>query len=395
MLQETLQKQIEAVIEKGVCNQQIAGACVGVYQHQQPVVEFAGGYADREVGKPMELNTMFRIFSMTKPVTAVAVMHLWEQGKLDLNDSLWWYFPQFKDTVVETNSGIEPLKRDIKLYDLLNMTSGIPYPDWQNPSQKKMAGFFDEINARLHTSNPVSTMEFCERVGKDIPLMFQPGEQWAYGASADILGGVIEKAADMPFADYLQQTIFDPLQMQDTGFYVPEEKQHRFAQLYTWDTENGGIRVEPDPHLGMNDYLTKPAFSSGGAGLISTLHDYAEFANMLAGRGVHQKSGVRILGEYTHRYLTTPQLTAGQMQTFTWDYLQGYSYGNLMRILQKPEVVHTNAAPGEYGWDGWTGTYLAIDPNSESVLIYMIQNCGAGHSDIIRRLRAMTFGAAR
>lgn len=145
------------------------------------------------------------------------------------------------------------------------------------------------------------------RVGKDVPLLFQPGTRWSYGASADILGAVLERVSDLPLDELFRKLIFTPLGMKDTDFYVPEEKRPRLAQLYAWG-ENG-LQIEPDPHLGMTDYRKRPAFFSGGAGLISTLSDYAQFANALAGKGLHKASGTRLFGEGTWRYLTTPQLS--------------------------------------------------------------------------------------
>lgn len=131
------------------------------------------------------------------------------------------------------------------------------------------------------------------RVGKDVPLLFQPGTRWSYGASADILGAVLERVSDLPLDELFRKLIFTPLGMKDTDFYVPEEKRPRLAQLYAWG-ENG-LQIEPDPHLGMTDYRKRPAFFSGGAGLISTLSDYAQFANALAGKGLHKASGTRLL----------------------------------------------------------------------------------------------------
>lgn len=389
---EQMQAEITRIVENGVEYSMLPGACVGVYQSGKPLYEAAIGKADRERDLPMKKDTLFRMFSMTKPVTATAVMQLWEHGKLNLCNPLSWYFPEYKNMLVDTGNGLVPAEREITIQDLLNMTSGIPYPDCWSESQKQMAQFYDEINERLGSDKPVSTEEFCRRAG-GVPLMFQPGEKWAYGASADILGGVVEAVSGMSFDEYLRENIFQPLGMEDTDFYVPEEKRSRFAQLYTWDNENGGIRVEPDPHLGMNDYLTKPAFISGGAGLISTLSDYAAFANTLACGGRNPGLGVRLIGERTWKYMQSPQLTPKQKESVEWESLIGHSYGNLMRVLESPNDFCTNAPAGEFGWDGWTGTYMTVCPEHELAIVYLIQNCGAGISDIIRKIRTIAYGA--
>jgi CubicO group peptidase (beta-lactamase class C family) len=391
-MRRSLNERLQSVLERGIAEQKITGACVGIYQNQQAVLTGAIGFADREQQIPMREDSLFRIFSMTKPVTAVATMMLWEQGKLDLDDPIWWYLPTFREKQVDIEGTLVPAKREILIQDLLNMTSGIPYPDCWTLSQKKMGAFYDEINQRLDSDHPVDTQEFALRVGKDVPLMFHPGERWAYGASADVLGAVLECVSGKPLDELYRELIFEPLGMVDTDFYVPAEKRSRLAQLYIWDGEANGLKIEPDPHLGMTDYRKRPVFFSGGAGLISTLQDYAQFANMLAGKGYHEASGTRLLGENTWRYLTTPQLTAAQRATMDWQQLKGYSYGNLVRVLTDPVEGMTNVPKGEFGWDGWTGPYFCVSPEDSTVLIYLIQTCNGSTSDLVKKLRAVTFG---
>ncbi len=389
---EQLTADLVDVIENGIKDSKLTGAVLGVYIEGKPVFEQAIGLSDREKGIPMTKDTIFRMFSMTKPVTAMAAMQLWERGKLDLTDPLFWYFPEYKDMQALEGEKLAAANRHILIKDLLNMTSGIPYPDMWNQSQKSAALVYDEINSRLAGTNPMSTQEFCSKLGS-VPLMFQPGERWDYGASADILGGVIEKASDMPLDEYYKKYIFQPLEMKDTDFWVCAEKRNRFAQLYAWDNEKGGLRIEPAPHLGMNDYLTKPAFISGGAGLVSTVSDYAAFANVLANGGTHPQTGVRLIGENTWNYMRTPQLTESQQQTVLWDSLKGHSYGNLMRVLISHNEYVTNAPSGEFGWDGWTGTYMTVCPEKKLSIVYLIQNCGAGINDVVRKVRNIVYGA--
>ncbi len=386
-------ERVESILARGIQEKKIPGACVSISKKQEELVHMAYGMADRERKIPMQTDALFRIFSMTKPVTAVATMMLWEQGKLELSDPVWWYIPTFRNKQVDENGTLVPAQRDILIQDLLNMTSGIPYPDCWNLSQKKMGTLFAEIDKRNSTDRPISTQEFAARVGNDVPLMFQPGAQWFYGASADVLGAVLERVSDMPLDELYRNLIFQPLDMNDTDFYVPEKKRTRLTQLYIWDDKQNDLRVEPDPHLGMTDYRKKPAFFSGGAGLISTLHDYVQFANMLAGKGTHRKQGVQLLSEHTWRYLTTPQLNIAQKKSIEWPQLAGYSYGNLMRILESPQASMSNAPIGEFGWDGWTGPYFCISPeDDETVLVYLIQVCNGSTSDVMRRLRTTAFG---
>lgn len=182
----------------------------------------------------MQPDTLFRMSSMTKPITAAATMMLWEQGKLELTDPVSWYISTFRNQMVDAAGKLVPAERELILQDLLNMTSGIPYPDCHTLSQKKMGAFYDEINTRLSTDHPVDTQEFAMRVGKDVPLLFQPGTRWSYGASADILGAVLEHISDLPLDELFRKLIFTPLGMKDTDFYVPKEKRPRLAQLYAW-----------------------------------------------------------------------------------------------------------------------------------------------------------------
>ncbi|MCD7959657.1 MAG: beta-lactamase family protein [Ruminococcus sp.] len=388
-----LQTRIENILERGVRENKIPGACVSISRGQKELVYMAYDMADKERKIPMQTDSLFRIFSMTKPVTAVATMMLWEQGVLQLDDPISWYIPSFQKKQVDHNGTLVPANREILIQDLLNMTSGIPYPDCWSLSQKAMGAFYDEINNRWQTEHPVTTQEFASRVGSDVPLLFQPGEKWFYGASADILGAVLERAADKPLDALFREMIFEPLDMQDTDFYIPKEKQSRLAQLYIWDNQKNDLRVEPDPHLGMTDYRKKPAFFSGGAGLVSTLRDYTNFSNMLAGKGQLRKSGVRLISEHTWRYLTSPQLTSTQKKSIDWPQLSGYSYGNLLRVLEEPQVFFTNAPKGEFGWDGWTGPYFCVSPcDDETVMVYLIQVCDGSTSDIMRRLRTAAFG---
>lgn len=389
---EQLETRIAQIISHGIRSGEIPGACVGVGQKQERLLWKAYGERDKEQHLPMEMDTLFRAFSLTKPVTAVVTMQLWEQGKLDLRDPVWWYLPSFREKWVDEGGTLVPAKREIWIQDLLNMTSGIPYPDCNNLAQRTMATLYDAIHDRLATAHPMDTQEYAHRVGEEVPLLFQPGARWSYGASADILGAVLERVCDMPLGELFRKRVFEPLGMVDTDFYIPSAKRYRLAQLYAWDGTKNRLVVEPDPHLGMTDYRARPAFFSAGAGLVTTPADYMQFADMLAGRGLHRASGTRLMGENTWRYLTTPQLTAVQKQGIDWPQLVGYTYGNLLRILDDPVAGMTNVPVGEFGWDGWTGPYVCISPSDESVLLYMIQVCGGSTSGLVRRLRAAVYG---
>ena len=175
--QSLLEQRAERIVEKGIRENKIAGACVAVLHDQEQLLFRAYGMADKERQIPMRTDSIFRMFSMTKPVTAVVTMQLLEDGLLELSDPVSWYIPSFREKMVDADGKLVPANREIRIQDLLNMTSGIPYPDQWSVSQKKMGAFYDEINRRNDTAHPVDTQEFARRVGEDVPLMFQPGEK--------------------------------------------------------------------------------------------------------------------------------------------------------------------------------------------------------------------------
>ena len=210
-----------------------------------------------------------------------------------------------------------------------------------------------------------------------------------YGFSADILGAVIEVVSGMKFGEFLQKELFEPLEMVDTGFYVPKEKEHRWAQYY--DVTGEGKFV---PHVGnhLGEYCGEDvAFESGGAGLVSTLDDYMHFATMMVNRGEYK--GKRILGRKTVEFMTENHLSQEQLAPFNWYSTVGYGYGCLMRILIDQGKAGTNSSLGEHGWDGWTGNYVTMNPKEDLVLLYFIQRCGAGMTPVVRKLRMATYAA--
>ena len=245
-----------------------------------------------------------------------------------------------------------------------------------------------ELIRRREQGEKVDTQEYVRQLAT-VPLCFQPGERWMYGYSADILGGVIEAVSGRRFGQFLKEELFDPLGMTDTGFFVPEDKLGRFAQYYDW-TEQDGLKVHVGSHLG-EYYGEDVAFESGGAGLVSTLDDYRRFASMLVHKGEHE--GRRILGRKTVEFMAQNRLSSGQRETLNWDSVRGYGYGCLMRVLMDQGAAGYNGSLGEFGWDGWTGNYVAMDFSEELVFLYFIQRCGAGATPLVRKLKTVTYGA--
>lgn len=349
------------------------------------------GMADKARGVSVSDNTIYRLYSMTKPVTAVAAMILYDRGLIDLNDSVCWYLDGFSNQMVETKDGIVPANREVKIIDLLTMTAGLMYPDRNiNPSGDKMADLFDEYYRRAFSGNGTySTVEMCNEMGK-IPLFAQPGTCWNYSVCADVLGAVVEVVSKKRYGDFLKSEIFTPLRMTDTDFFVPEEKRDRFAEIYIRG-EDGKLAPCDWQHLGLvYKYTKRPEFEIGGAGLVSTVNDYERFAQMLLNGGEY--NGVRIISRKAAQLITHNIITEQQMQTYNWDSCIGYGYGGLMRTLLHPEIT-TVGCKGEYGWDGWTGNYFCNDPENNLTFMYFIQVCGGNGIRPIRTLKQAMYAA--
>ncbi len=381
---------LKPVIQQEIDAGAIAGAAIRVIHENETVYQETLGYADREKGLLMAGDTIYRIFSMSKPITAAAIMILFERGQLQLLAPVSDYLEGFRKQKVWTEQGLIDTVREVTLQDLLNMTSGVVYPDAGFPVGRMMGELYNQVDQEVKSGKPVSTHDFCNRIGK-IPLEFQPGERWRYGASADILGAVIEVVSGKKLSTFLKEELFEPLGMVDTGFYVPKEKLNRFAANYQYNPVTGKLEVFKDRFLCVEDCYEPPLFESAGAGLFSTVEDYSRFALMLANGGTY--GGVRILGHKTVEYLSSPQLTKEQASTYNWDTQYGYSYGNLMRSLVDPVRGVTNGSIGEFGWDGWTGNYFFIDPKEKLVMVYMIQRCDGGNPGLIRKLRQIIYSS--
>lgn len=383
---ETMDKLIQAEIDKGFIN----GGSALVMQDGKELYFNALGYADKEKGIPMKRDTIIRLFSMSKPITAAATMILAERGDIDLWDPVSKYLPCFANQKVWGWDGkLAPVQRDSTIWDMLNMTSGIPYPDMNHEPGRQMNTLFHELIERRRNGERVDTQECLRRIA-EIPLCFQPGEKWMYGLSADVLGGVIEAVSGMTYGEFLKKELFEPLEMKDTGFFVPEGKQDRFAQIYQWDEKDSVLVPFEDSHLG-EYYGEDVAFESGGAGMVSTLDDYSHFATMMAKKGVY--NGKRILGEKTVEFMAQDRLSVEQKQDFIWDSVKGYGYGCLMRVLVDQGAAGTVAPLGEFGWDGWTGNYVVFDPKDNMFLLFFIQRCAAGTTPVVRKLRMATYAS--
>ena len=375
------QETVEWILREAVSRQEAAGICALIRLNDEEPFFACAGYADIKSGKPVTRDSIFRLYSQTKPVTAAAVMLLMQRGVIDLNEPVSKYLPGFIGQRALEGDQLVPVQREVTLYDLLNMTAGLSYPG-DDPAGRYAAKVFDDNQRAMDNGGPgMDTVAFANALGR-LPLAFQPGREFRYSTCADVLGAVVEVASGRPFADFLREELFRPLGMTDTDFYVPASKSDRLVTAYT-RTENGLIPWTTT-HLNCGRYDRMPAFASGGAGLVSTLDDYMRFATMLLHRG--EFDGHRILFPAIVRYMTQPQLSEAQSATY-WDSLTGYSYGRLMRVGVQPGQGKTLIRKGEYGWDGWLGTYFANFPRQRMTLLVMENTTDTGTSTAVRKIR--------
>lgn len=381
-----LSNKLKQELIRAVERQETAGANILILKDGKEAAYAQAGYADLEERKPFERDTITRLYSMTKPITSAAAMVLIERGLLDPGASVEEFLPGFRNARVAGKEGLTPVHRPVRIQELLQMTSGLVYGgDVSNASYLETEKLFEEIKEKLFKEEALTTGEIANRLGQ-IPLAFQPGSAWQYGTSADVLGAVIEVISGKRYGEFLQETFFEPLEMQDTAFYVPQEKQHRLSKVYEKTAE--GLILYTENHLGiMNSMEKQPAFESGGAGLASTMEDYSHFAAMLLAGGTYK--GKEILKPQTVRYMTRAELLPWQQEVFdhNWDSLGGYTYGNLMRVAKEPGKTFFMATAGEYGWDGWLGDYFSNSPKNGITMLVSQQLRDAGTTSLTRRLK--------
>lgn len=384
-----LTDRLQRVMEEAVEDCTVAGVNLLVEKDGKEICYCEAGLADRENEKPMRRNTILRLYSQSKPVTAAAAMILMERGMLDLCQPVSEFLPAFAGQQVACETGARMPKRPVMVADLLGMTSGLVYPGEETRAGRQAGAVFEQACDRLYGDRPMTTLELVNGLAGGL-LEFDPGSSWQYGTSADVLGAVIEVVSGMKFSEFLKKEIFDPLGMEDTAFWVPKQKQDRLARVYeTVDREDGRrdmIRYEGCNLAIRNDMAAEPGFESGGAGLASTLDDYMRFARMLLQGG--ELGSVRILQPKTVQYMTGGQLTEMPQKAFdNWVGLEGFSYANLMRVCKNPAQARMIASAGEYGWDGWLGAYFANFPGENMTILMGAQKKDSGTFTLTRKVR--------
>ena len=354
---KAVDQKMEELIKEG----RLAGGIV-VIGRKGKVAHFGTyGKRDLENDLPVEKDTIFRIYSMTKAITSVAALMLKEEGKLSLDDPLSKYFPSLKAMKVLDKDELVEVESEATVADLLRHTSGLTYgrtPHKEINQAHKNAGILDREKKVVPMMNGI---------GK-VPLLFQPGSDWVYGCSTDVLGGVVEVASGMPLDQFLQERIFKPLKMADTGFYVPAHKADRFAANYNY--KDGKLTLKDDPKT--SRYLENPAFKSGGGGLCSTASDYMRFLLMIENGG--RLDGAKLLKKKSVKLMTTNQVAekAGWV-TFGNQIREGVGYGYGFSVRMKMSDWDPDRRVGEYGWGGAASTHYWISPKDNLIVLTLEQ----------------------
>ena len=382
---------------KYISSGKLAGTIVAIYRKGELAHWSVQGQRDRERGKPMQDDTIFRIYSMTKPIASVALMQLYEQGLVQLDDPAERYIPAWKNLRVY-QAGVYPsfqtvpCERPMTVRDLLSHQSGLTYG---HDLQTNVDAAYRQVG--IGRDACPSLEEMARRLA-ELPLEFSPGTHWHYSHSTDVVGYLVQIISGRPLDTYLQEQIFDPLGMVDTGFRVRPEQADRFATNYGPASSGSGIEVADDPTTSV--YLQQPTYLSGGGGLVSTTGDYLRFCRMLLGGG--QLDGARIIGRKTLQLMTRNHITGNRSMAAasssgvyqTSHHGQGFGLGFAVALDTSDGQIP--ASPGEFNWSGAASTHFWVDPTEDMTVVFMTQyrpGSNATRYNLNRELRAIVYGA--
>jgi CubicO group peptidase (beta-lactamase class C family) len=382
----------------------IAGCQVAVARHGHLGYFASFGLRDRERSAPVDEDTIWRIYSMTKPITGVALMSLYERGLFQLSDPVTRFLPEWRDLRVRdrTADGTERLvepERPMTVRDLLMHMSGLGFgggPTLAELFAPDGAGMRAGLTPGSRRGRDVTLAMMVERYA-DHPLEFHPGSHWLYSVSTDICGRLVEIMSGQRFDDYLRETIFTPLEMNDTGFMVPPDKVARFAACYRRDQGKNLVLID-DPAT--SGYRDEPSFLSGGGGLVSTTGDYLRFCQMMLNGG--ELNGARILGRKTVELMVSNHLPPGrdlQSVAFRGGYgevgFPGMGFGLTVAVAGPPTSTQVIGSAGEYMWGGAASTIFWVDPAEDLVAVFMTQLLPSGTFNFRGQLKALVYPAIR
>ncbi len=362
-------KRLDEGLQSLVDNKQLAGIVIMAARHGRIMYSKTFGVQDMATAKPMQKDTIFRIYSMTKPITGAAMMILYEEGKWKPGDPISKYIPEFANLKVYAGQNADGTPRleapahAPTMGELLSHTAGFTYGVFGDTPVDKM----------YRESNPLQAPSLAAFIKKlaELPLVYQPGEAWIYSVAVDVQGYLVEKLSGKPFPEFLQERIFNPLNMKDTAFFVPGHKMDRLATVYTADEKS--LALVAMPHA--ENVNKEPGLPSGGGGLYSTAADYVRFAQMLLNGG--QLGGVRILSPSTVQLMSSnhlpDRLMTGKYGIGLYTMRPGLGFGYNFAVFEDPIRIGSTAGRGTFLWDGAAGTWFWIDPTNDLVFVGMVQ----------------------
>jgi CubicO group peptidase (beta-lactamase class C family) len=383
-----VKERIDSTLKSFIDSNKTVGVSALVFENGREAYYNAFGLSDREANKPMDRNTIVRIFSMTKPITGVALMTLYEKGKFQLDDPVSKYIPEFanmkvfKGTDKKGNPILEPAKHPITIRDLTRHTSGFASAD--TTALGKIVKAVDATNYHNTLSEEVKKLA-------SLPLAFDPGTQWAYGPSVEVQAYLVEKLSGKPFDEYVKETILDPLQMTTTRYVIPENDLSRFAALYNRNDSTGILTRASDEQA--NAFNTKKwPLTPGSWGLTSTLDDYMKFAQMLVHKG--ELNGVRILKPETVELMSTNQLsdTITKRMWLPSKGQVGFGIDFAVRTAPPKTKDENNGTVGEFFWDGAASTLFWVDPKNDLTAVLFTQLMPFDRVHLHKRFRDAIYG---
>jgi len=387
-------ERLHNLMQQTVDQKQIAGIVTILARHGKIVDYRTYGERDMSTHAPMTKDVIFRDYSMTKPVTGVAMMILYEQGKWLPSDPIAKFIPEFAH--LKVYNGVDADGKPVlvdpdhapTMRELMSHTAGFTY------------GFFGStpVDKMYRESQPLQSknlQEFIDKMAR-LPLLYQPGKGWTYSMSMDIEGYIVEKLSGQSLPDFMRDQIFKPLGMKDSAFYVPTDKRNRFSAVYTTGPNGEIVPVEAGPSGRSTEYATQPTMPSGGGGLVSTAADYYRFAQMLLSKG--ELDGKRILAPATVKLMTSnhvpAELLTGHFGIGQMVMRPGFGYGFNCAVVFDPPEANLPEGKGTFFWDGAAGTWFWDDPTNDIVFIGMIQRMlGPASPNLEFESRAVVYGA--
>lgn len=366
-------KDLEKLMQKYI-TMDPTGTAISVAHKGEVIYEDYFGYADFERTKPVTEDTMYRLYSMTKPVAALCGMIQFERGVFLMDDPVSEYLPEFKDAKISVKKddgtwAVEDCKQPILMKHLFNMAVGFNARD-DSPTATEMKRVHEELGGQKFCGKYDHLTEM--RAIAQVPMKFEPGTHWQYGYGLDIMTAVVEATSGMTLGEFMQKNIFDPLEMKNTGYFFKNDWEERLMDCVNKDKDGNQIKKEVTIDGPINiGHMPNQIYTGAATGLLGTIGDYQKFTTMLACGGT--LNGVKIVGRKTIDLMRTNLLNDTQMKEFTNPNLQGYGYGFGVRTLLDPRAAHTSSSVGEFGWAGAAGTWMAADPSEELSIVFMQQ----------------------